>query len=54
MKNITTPNKMIKGKTIYIKSKYGSYTENGDTDMSSQKNACSYKELVKMGFKETK
>lgn len=46
-----TPKKMVKGTTVYIKNKYGSYTENGDTDMSAQKNAMSYKELVKYGYK---
>ena len=51
MKNIESKSdKMIKGTTIYIKNKYGSYTENGDTDMSAQKNAMSHKELIKLGY----
>jgi hypothetical protein len=47
-----TPSLMIKGRTIYSKTKYGSYVNTAEYGMAQQKNAMSYEELVRAGYKK--
>ncbi len=52
------PKRMIKvtgyGTTIYERTKYQSYVNIDEYGMVQQKNAMSYKELVKYGYKPSK
>jgi len=45
------PSKLTKGKSIFIKTTYNSYIPSDMDGMAAQKNALSYKQLIKLGYK---
>lgn len=51
MKKKELPNQLQKGKSIYIKTIYDSYIPKNMDGMAAQKNALSYKQLIKLGYK---
>ena len=51
MKKTNRPFRMQKGKTIYERSKYGSYINIEEYGIVQQKNAMSLKELISANFK---
>ena len=45
------PRSLKKGNSTYLKTKYGSYVPSDQEGMAAQKNAMSYEELIKLGYK---
>jgi hypothetical protein len=45
------PDEMVYNSTVYVRTKYGSYIDPNDPPMVQQKNALSYEQLKKLGYR---
>lgn len=50
-KIFTRPQKLIKGKSVFVLTLYGSYIDSDLDGMAAEKNAESYEALIKQGYK---
>lgn len=54
MKHKHLPKKLISKSNVWLLTKYGSYVHEKDDGMVREKNATSYKELIRLGYKPIK